>query len=102
VPALTAGAIAVGLGGIFLFSALILLGTDSTTCDFNGVCTNNAAAAEIGLGVSGGLLVAIGIPLLIYGARRVPVVAVAPGATIPSPLPKWAGAPAAHGWRWQF
>jgi hypothetical protein len=97
------GAVAVGLGGILLFSALILLGTDnSVTCDqFGENCTSNAAGAEIGLGVTGGILVAVGIPLLIYGARKVPV-AVGPGATIPSPLPKWAGAPAARGWRWQF
>jgi hypothetical protein len=95
------GAVAVGLGGIFIFSAVIVAATSTTTCDPFGNCSNNGAAAEIGLGVSGGLLVAVGIPLLIYGARRVPV-AVGPGATIPSPLPKWAGAPAGRGWRWQF
>jgi hypothetical protein len=96
------GAVAVGLGGIFLFSAVIVATTSSTTCDFQGDCTSNGAAAEIGLGVSGGLLVAVGIPLLIYGARRVPVAVVGPSATIPSPLPKWAGAPAGRGWRWEF
>ena len=82
----------------------IVTATADTSCSFdaggNAVCGSGNPAAEIGLGVAGGVLIAVGIPLLIYGARKVPV--GAPTASLPSPLPKWAGAPAGRGWRWEF
>ena len=46
--------------------------------------------------IGGAVAVAIGIPLLIYGAKRVPAESTQ-GAI---PLPKWAGAPSATGWGW--
>jgi hypothetical protein len=48
--------------------------------------------------IGGAIAVAIGIPLLIYGAKRVP--AASQGSTLP--LPKWAGAPSASGWGWNL
>ena len=46
--------------------------------------------------IGGAVALAVGIPLLIYGAKRVP--AESPQGSLP--LPKWAGAPSAAGWGW--
>jgi len=48
--------------------------------------------------VIGGVVgLAVGVPLIIYGAKRVS----AESALVPS-LPRWAGAPGATGWGWRF
>jgi hypothetical protein len=55
--------------------------------------------------VAGVVLIAVGIPLTVYGARRVPVAtALLPGKSdaLASPLPGWAGAPGGAGWKWSF
>jgi hypothetical protein len=53
---------------------------------------NIARATVIGAVVA----LAVGIPLLVYGAKRVP----ATSERSQGPLPKWAGAPSAAGWGW--
>jgi hypothetical protein len=53
------------------------------------------------MGIAGGVLVAVGIPLLVYGAKRISVSSTT-AAVLPRPLPPWAGMPAGHGWRWAF
>jgi hypothetical protein len=65
-----------------------------------GGCTDDCKAHDRfvrGTVLGGALALAIGIPLLIYGAKRVPGDAAALQTL---PLPKWAGAPSATGWGW--
>jgi hypothetical protein len=97
---MAAGIVGVSAGGIMLLAAAIV--ATQISCDFStpsGGCTTNSGA-EIGLTIGGIVGIAAGILLLIYGAKRVPVGTAA--ASVPSPLPKWAGAPAGKGWRWEF
>jgi hypothetical protein len=105
VGAMAAGIVGVSAGGILLFSSLFAaLITDANcaaTADVAGSCSNSNQGVAIALGVSGGVAIAIGIPLIVWGARKVPVGTVAAG-NLPSPLPAWAGAPGGPGWRWRF
>jgi hypothetical protein len=48
--------------------------------------------------IGGAVALAVGIPLLIYGAKKVPV---RPEATALA-APAWVGAPGGAGWSWQF
>jgi hypothetical protein len=101
--AMIGGIIGVSLGGIFLISAAIVAAED--TCGYDSApnynCSSNTGA-EVGLVVAGVIGIAVGVPLLIYGARRVPASAVGANGAPASPLPKWAGMPAGKGWRWEF
>ena len=45
--------------------------------------------------------IAVGIPLIIYGAKKVPVGAAPIAGALPG-MPAWAGAPGGTGWRWRF
>jgi hypothetical protein len=58
----------------------------------------------VGLVASGATLVVAGIPLIIWGARRVPVVAPAAAvAVVPrKTLPSWAGTAGPEGWMVRF
>jgi hypothetical protein len=103
VGGMVAGIIGVSAGGVLLVSsAFAALIADATQCFDSGVgsCHQDQGPA-IALGVSGGVAIAVGIPLIIWGARKVPVGTVAAGE-LPSPLPAWAGAPGGPGWRWRF
>jgi hypothetical protein len=98
--AVVAGAISLGVGSVLLFVGLgLALASDS--CPTEDPRCVGSPGAWVGLGAAGGVLIAVGIPLLVYGAKRVPVDSTA-AAALPRPLPKWAGMPAGHGWRWEF
>jgi hypothetical protein len=105
--AMVGGIVGISLGGVLLLSAAVAAAlADSCSVDNNGftTCSSNEGAA-IGLTVAGIVLIAVGIPLVIYGARRVPLgSALVPGQSnaFASPLPAWAGAPGGTGWRWKF
>jgi hypothetical protein len=102
--AMVGGIIGVSLGAVLLIAALFEA-TLADTCnvyDSTGdvACGGNSTAA-IGLTVGGLVGIGVGIPLIIYGAKKVPVgTALTNG--VPSPLPAWAGTPGGTGWKWQF
>lgn len=87
------------VGGIVLTSAggLAILYVGATAmggCE--GDCEGHANVVR-GTLIGGAVALAVGIPLLIYGAKRVP-----PETAGATPLPKWAGAPSATGWGWSL
>jgi hypothetical protein len=84
------GAVLTSVGGLaILYVGATAMGGCSNDCESH---TNITRGTVLG----GAIALAIGIPLLIYGAKRVPA-----GATeAANPLPKWAGAPSASGWGW--
>jgi hypothetical protein len=108
--AMVGGIVSISLGGVLLAAALITA-TFADSCavqednGFTTTCSSNTGTT-VGLTVAGIVGIAVGIPLLIYGVRRVPVgAALAPGGAslaLQSPLPAWAGAPGGTGWRWRF
>lgn len=96
----SAGGLAMAIGAVVALDA-------SSHCDFSfsfdTVCHTDTAAQTAGYGVLiGGIVaVAVGIPLLVYGAKKVPVKAdAAPAAALA--IPKWVGAPGGAGWQWKF
>jgi len=111
-PAMAGGIVGVTAGAISLFSALFVAVIADSTCsvvtfDGSGRTTNSCdshAPAVIGLTVAGIAGIAIGIPLIIYGAKKVPLGTASSGnnQALQSPLPAWAGAPGGTGWRWRF
>jgi hypothetical protein len=62
-------------------------------CSTQGVSTGLIALAAVG--IAGAV---VGIPLIVYGAGRVPVSSTDQVGA----LPRWAGTPGANGWRWSF
>ena len=102
VGAMAGGIVGISAGGIFLFSALFLATIGDTNCAFEGSSCDAHTPAVIGLTVAGIAGIAIGVPLLIYGVKKVPLGTASSGSTREAPLPAWAGAPAGQGWRWRF
>lgn len=97
--------ISVGGLGLIIGSALALSSGSSCSFDFSGSCSRDTGAQTAGYGMMiGGIIsVAVGIPLLVYGAKKVPVRpegAPAPAAALATPA--WIGAPAGQGWQWKF
>ncbi len=110
--AMVGGIVGVSVGAVLLLSAGIeALVADScaSTIDLNtgssiGGCSSGTGAV-IGLSIAGLIGIGVGIPLIVWGAKRVPVgTALAPGKAfaLESPLPKWVGLPGGTGWKWQF
>jgi hypothetical protein len=101
VGAMVGGIIGVTGGGILLLAGAFAA---IPSCSFddsvdNETC-NNHTALTIGLVVAGVVAIAAGVPLIVYGAKKVPLGTAT--ALPPSPLPAWAGAPGGPGWRWTF
>ena len=97
---LSAGGLAMAIGAVVALSV-------SSQCAFNfsidSGCQTDTSTQTTGYGMMiGGLIgVAVGIPLLVYGAKKVPVKAEgAPEAAFATP--KWIGAPGGAGWQWKF
>jgi hypothetical protein len=96
------GSVLIGVGGLVsIIGSFVALGNTSTSFTCSGDFCSSDSGSGGGAGVAmivGGLVgVAVGIPLLVYGAKKVPVKAEgAPAAA------KWIGAPGARGWQWQF
>lgn len=100
------------VGGIALISvgglvtlvgsfAVIGAGTSKTvTCDVNSCFSTETGGGALGAGlIIGGLVgIAAGIPMLVYGAKKVPI---DPAAAAPAAA-KWVGAPGGAGWQWKF
>jgi hypothetical protein len=102
--AMVGGIVGVSLGAVLLLSAAIEA-TVGDSCLYSGDSCGNNTGTVIGLTVAGLIGIGVGIPLIVYGAKRVPVgTALAPGKAfaLASPLPQWAGAPGGTGWKWQF
>ena len=108
VGSMAAGIVGVSSGSVLLLSAGIVA---ALQCNSYGIaapsptCGDSNTGALVGLTVAGIVLIAVGIPLIIYGARRVPVeFALVPGKSnaLTLGLPQWAGAPGGAGWKWSF
>jgi hypothetical protein len=99
---MVAGIVLTSIGGVLLIGAATGASLE-TTCDveFNS-CTNNFTPVAIGLVIGGIVGIAAGIPLLIYGARRVPVSPASAPPQAAHALPQWVGAPGGTGWVWRF
>ena len=101
VPMMAVGGTLIGLG-----SASILVGVVSFTFSGTGDCVDDCPTQQRNLTVPSAFLIggiaglAIGIPLLVYGKKLVPISSTAQAAA--RPLPVWAGAPGGPGWKWQF
>lgn len=95
--------LSVGGLGLVIGSSLALSSSASTTCDFRfGGCSSSSGGSQTagyGVLIGGAIAVAVGIPLLIYGAKKVPARAEDPTAPSPS---AWIGAPGGAGWSWHF
>ena len=108
-PALERRSTGMMVGGIVLLSAgglAMVIGssvalTSSTGCTFNGFCSSGEGSQAVGYGVliGGAVALAVGIPMLIYGAKKVPA---RPEAATALAAPAWIGAPGGAGWSWQF
>ncbi len=93
------GIVLLSVGGLGLVIGSSLALSSTTTCDFGG-CSSSGGSQTAGYGVliGGAIAVAVGIPLLIYGVKKVPA---RPDATAPAAA-AWVGAPGGAGWSWQF
>jgi hypothetical protein len=101
VGAMVAGIVLTSIGGVLLIGAATGASLE-TSCDLNtGNCTNSFGGVAIGLVIGGVVGLAAGIPLLIYGARRVPVTQTSAPPQAHA-FPAWAGAPGGTGWVWRF
>lgn len=95
------GIVLLSAGGLAMVIGSSLALTSSTTCNFDGFgCSSSGDSEAAGYGVliGGAVALAVGIPLLIYGAKKVPA---QPEATAVA-APAWVGAPGGAGWRWKF
>jgi hypothetical protein len=101
VGAMVGGIVAVTGGAVMLFS-VVFVSLAADTCVLGTISAPSACpnrtGTEIGLTVGSIAALALGIPLIIYGAKKVPV----GGAPIAGTLPAWMGAPGGPGWRWHF
>jgi hypothetical protein len=94
---MAAGIVGITGGAVMLASALIL--ATAHILDFrcagsgnsNGMPCDQHTPEVVGLSLGGVAALALGIPLLVYGAKKVPV-----------GTPAWAGAPGGPGWRWRL
>jgi hypothetical protein len=93
---MVAGIVGLGVGG-----AALLIGAFATSLSADCFDCHSTNSVGIGMLIFGGIAVAAGIPLTIYGAGKVPV-GGEPAAALKSPLPAWAGLPAGQGWKWKF
>ena len=98
--AMVSGIVLTSAGGLSIlyvgFTAMGGCSEPSTTApEGAGDCKHHDNIVR-GTLIGGAVALAVGIPLLIYGAKRVP----AESTQGSLPLPKWAGAPSASGWGW--
>jgi len=96
------GIVLTSVGGlVILAGSLAVVGSTSTnfTCE-GDVCSSTSGSPAVGTGmIIGGLVgIALGIPLLVYGAKKVPI---DPAASAPAAA-TWVGAPGGAGWQWKL
>ncbi len=91
--AIAGGIVAVSIGSAFMLAGAVV-GLGESSCS-GGTCDSNTPLVA-GLLVGSVVALGAGIPLLIYGTKKVPM------TTATSTLPAWAGAPAGRGWQWRF
>lgn len=103
--ALAGGATLVTLGGLSLLGGGLIgaavLACSNQQCGASNDNSNLAGSIALGLVIGGLIGIAAGIPLIVYGAKRVP--AAPPGSALRiDTRPSWAGAPGGTGWVWRF
>jgi hypothetical protein len=101
--ALVAGSILLPVGLTMALADSAFFQHGPQTCAFDGSAfecsTSGGGAGVVAILVAGLVAAVVGVPLIIYGAKRVPA---ADGVGVTGALPRWAGAPAGNGWRWTF
>ncbi|HEV3191451.1 MAG TPA: hypothetical protein VGY54_13175 [Polyangiaceae bacterium] len=87
------------VAGIVLVSAsgLVMTYVGATAMADCGSDCESRASMTRGMVIGSVAAVVVGVPLIIFGAQRVPL----ESAVAPS-LPRWAGGPGATGWGWRF
>jgi len=110
--AMVGGIVGISVGAVLLLSAGVeaLVADSCSAVTFNNSFESTTSCGSgtgtvIGLSIAGLIGIGVGIPLIVWGAKRVPVgTALAPGKAfaLESPLPKWVGLPGGTGWKWQF
>lgn len=97
--AMVTGIVLTSVGGVFGVTGVAVASTDHVVCGGNADvydCSNETPVGGIIMAVAGFIGVAVGIPLIVYGAKEVPVVQTTPMAQ------RWLGEPAKNGWQWRF
>ena len=84
------GVVLTSLGGL----SLIIAGATANVSIECNYCID--VEPILGFFVGGLVGIAVGVPMLVYGAKRVPA-----GSTAKA-LPTWVGSPVARGWAWRF
>jgi hypothetical protein len=102
VGAMVGGIVGISAAGILIFSTFFVALNSSCVIDSNGEQCFPDTGALVGLSVASLAALAVGIPLLVYGAKKVPVGASTSENALEGTLPQWAGAPGGTGWRWRF
>jgi hypothetical protein len=94
------GIVLTSLGGLSLFGGVLsgMAGSLGGRCYDNGSSCSTTAVLMIVGGVIG---VAVGIPLIVYGGKRVPVDPSGEPLQV-NASPQWLGAPGGSGWIWRF
>jgi hypothetical protein len=104
VGAMAGGIVGVTAGGVLIIAgAIAAIPTCTDSFNNNGflneTCDNHEATV-IGLVVGGLVAIGVGVPLLVWGSKKVPV--GTGEAALQKRLPAWAGTPAPRGWEWRF
>lgn len=93
------GIVVTSLGGLSLIvGATVALAAGCGFTIFGCNPDRSAQTAGYGMMIGGIIGVAVGIPLLVYGAKKVPINA----STEATAASKWVGAPGGTGWTWAF
>lgn len=98
VPMMAVGGTLIGLGSASVLLGLLGLGFSAIGDCFDNCHRDLTIPNTFLIGGVAGL--AVGIPLLVYGKKLVPISSSAQAGA--RPLPAWAGAPGGPGWKWQF
>jgi hypothetical protein len=102
VPVMVAGiGVLVLAAGLFAGAVVEVMDGICITLGSGPSCPDTSPAV-IGLSIGGVVALAVGIPMVVLGAKRVPMNADPPVMLEPKGLPAWAGAPAGRGWAWRF
>jgi hypothetical protein len=97
--AMSGGIAGVAIGSILLVSSAFSGGVQAAC---NSGC--NHTPVIVGLVAAGTTLVVAGVPLIIWGARMVPVAGPTPAAALvpKRALPAWVGVVGSGGWAFRF
>jgi hypothetical protein len=100
-PIMIGGIVGTGAGTILFVSGIAVAAAGSPCYDWDTTCKGNGGAIA-GLIISGLVLMGVGVPLIIYGAKWVPSQRYGLNQPATAAVPKWIGEPGGKGWQWRF